>query len=267
MKQNCQSYGIPSKFLKLANTVVAKWLAELFIRCINEGVFPDSLKISCITPIPKIRNPQSPSDNRPISVLPTLSKVFEKLLYQIVYYFLTQNNAIAKRQYGFRTNHSTDLAITILYDEYINNIDKHLITCSLFLDLSKAFDCCDHEILLQKVYHYGIRETPHKLFCRYLSNRKQCTKLGETKSSYMSITCGVSQGSVLGPLLFLIYIHDITQASSFNTTMFADDINLHMSASNVRTLQRKVKYEIKILTTGLGQTNCHLITAKPVTLY
>jgi len=155
MKQNCQSYDIPSKFLKSANTVVAKWLAELFNRCINEDVFPDSLKIACITPISKIRNPQSPSDYRPISVLPTLSKVFEKHLYQRVYSFLTENNAIAKWQYGFRTNHSTDLAITTLYDEYINNIDKHLITCSLFLDLSKAFDCCDHEILLKKLYHYG----------------------------------------------------------------------------------------------------------------
>ena len=179
MKQNCQSYDIPSKFLKLANTVVAKWLAELFNSCINEGVFPDSLKIACNTPIPKIRNPQSPSDYRPISLLPTLSKVFEKLLYQRVYFFLTQNNAIAKWQYGFHTNHSTDLAITTLYDEYINNIDKHLITCSLLLDLSKAFDCCDHDILLQKLCHYSIRGTPHKLFCSYLSNRKQCTKLGE----------------------------------------------------------------------------------------
>ena len=131
MKQNCQSYDIPSKLLKFANTVVAKWFAELLNRCINEGVFPGSLKIACITPIPKIRNPQSPSDYRPISVLPTLSKVFEKLLYQRVYSFLTQSNAIAKLQYGFRTNHSTDLAITTLYDEYINNIDKHLITCSL----------------------------------------------------------------------------------------------------------------------------------------
>ena len=108
MKQNCQSYDIPSNFLKLANTVFAKWLAELLNRCNNEGVITDSLKIACITPISKIRNPQSLSDCRPISVLPTLSKVFEKLLYQRVYSFLTQNNAIAKRQYGFRTNHSTD---------------------------------------------------------------------------------------------------------------------------------------------------------------
>ena len=89
--------------------------------------------------------------------------------------FSTQNNAIAKRQYGFRTNHSTDLAITTLYDKYINNIDEHLTTCSLFLDLSKAFDRSDHEILLQKLYHYGIRGNRHKLFCSYLSNKKQCT--------------------------------------------------------------------------------------------
>jgi len=75
--------------------------------------------------------------------------------------------------------------------------------CSLFFDLSKAFDCCENEILLQKLYHYGIRGTPHKLFCSYLSNRKQCTILGETKSSYMSIICGVPQGSVHGPLIFL----------------------------------------------------------------
>jgi len=87
MKQHCQSYDIPSKFVKLANTVAAKWLAELFNSYINEGVFPGSLKIACITPIPKIRNPQSPSDYRPNSVLPTLSKVFEKLLYQRVYSF------------------------------------------------------------------------------------------------------------------------------------------------------------------------------------
>jgi len=104
VKHNWQFHNIPSKFLKLANTVVSKWLADFFNRCINEGVFTDFLKIACVTPILKIRIPQSPSEYRPISVLLTLSKVFEKLLYQRVYSFLTRNNAITKRQYGFRTN-------------------------------------------------------------------------------------------------------------------------------------------------------------------
>ena len=128
---------------------------------------------------------------------------------------MTEHNLIDKRQYGFRENHSTELAITSIYDELLSNFDNKLITCSLFLDLSKAFDCCDHEILLDKLYHYGIRGVSHKLFSNFLHNRMQCTKIGEFKSSYKRISCGVPQGSVISPLLFLIDINDITKASSF----------------------------------------------------
>jgi len=146
-----------------------------------------------------------------------------------------KHNLIDKRQYGFRENHSTELAITIIYDELLRNFHDKLITCSLFLDLPKAFDCCDHEILLDKLYHYGIRGVSHKLFSHFLHNRMQCIKIGAFKSSYKTISCGVPQGSVISPLLFLIYINDIAKASSFHTTLFADDINRHMSnpCSNV----------------------------------
>jgi len=121
---------------------------------------------------------------RPISVLPVLSKLFEKILYHRVYSYLTEHNLIDKRQYGFRENHSTEQAITSIYDELLSNFDNKLITCSLFLDLSKAFDCCDHEIVLDKLYHYGIRGVSHKLFSNFLHNRMQCIKIGEFKSSY-----------------------------------------------------------------------------------
>ena len=195
------------------------------------GEFPDSWTIAHITPYPKVHSPSSSSEYRPISVLPVLSKLFEKILYHRVYSYLIEHNLIDKRQYDFRENHSTELAITTNYDELLKNSDNKLITCSLFLDLSKAFDCCDHEILLDKLYHYGIRGVSHELFSNFLHNRMQCTKIEAFKSSYKRISCRFPQGSVISPLLFLLYINDITKASSFYTTLFADDINLHMSNS------------------------------------
>ena len=140
-------------------------------------------------------------------------------LYHRVNSYLTVDNLIDKRQYGFRENHSTELAITTIYDELLKNFDNKLITCSLFVDLSKALDCCDHEILLDKLYHYGISAS-HKLFSNFLNNRMQCTKIGAFKSSYKGISCGVPQGSVISPLLFLIYSNDIAKASSFHRFYF-----------------------------------------------
>jgi len=150
---------------------------------------------------------------------------------------LTEHNLIDERKYGFRENHSVELAITTIYDELLRNFDNKLITCSLFVDLSKAFDCCDHEILLGKLYHYGIRGVSHKLFSNFLHNRMQCTKTGVFKSSYKRISCGVPQGSVISLLLFPVYINDIAKASLFHTTLFADDINLHMSNACFNVLQ------------------------------
>jgi len=208
------------------------------------GEFPDSWKIAHITPIPNVHSPSSSSEYRPISVLPVLSMLFEKVLYHRVYSYLTEHNLIDKRQYGFRENHSTELAITTIYDGLLRNFDNKLITCSVSLDLPKAFDCCDHEILLDKLYHYGIRGVSHKRFSNFLHNRMQCTKIVAFKSSYKRISCGVPQGSVISPLLFLIDIHDVTNASSFHTNLFADDINLHMSNSCFNVLQTTVNLEL-----------------------
>jgi len=168
--------------------------------------FPNLLKIAQITPIPKICSPKSPNDYRPISIFPTNSKVFEKAIYSRLYTFVTSNCIPSPQQYGFRINHSTELAIAAICNDMICNKDNKLITCTLFLDLSKAFDCVDHKIFLEILFYYGIKGTPLKLLASYLDNRFQCTKIGDTKFSFLNVTCGMPQGSVVGPFLFLIYI-------------------------------------------------------------
>ena len=124
-----------------------------------------------------------------------------------------------KRQRGFRQNDSTQLTITTIYDEFLKNFGNKLITCALCLDISNAFDCCDHEVALGKLYHYVIRGVLHKLFSNYVHNRMQCTKTGASKYSYKKMSYGVFQGSVLAPWFFSTYINGITQASTFHTIL------------------------------------------------
>jgi len=164
------------------------------------GEYPDCLKISQIVPVLKCSSPSIPSHYRSISIIPTVSKIFEKIVYARVSNFLNKTKLLTNFQYRFRNNAPTELAVSAIYERFLENKDKGKTTCAVFLDLSKAFDTVDHKILIRKFMYYGIGGKQNSFFKFYLTNRKQCTKVNNYSSNFQTIKCGVPQGSVMGPL-------------------------------------------------------------------
>ena len=235
---------IPVKFLKLSCPVIAPVLADIFNRCILLGVYPSLLKTAKVIPLYKKGQLDERSNYRPISLLMHLNKIFEKVIHQRLYNFLRKFDVLDRNQYGFRKKHSTASAIYDLIENKLKNLDGNLNICALYMDLSKAFDTVNHKILLEKLDHYGIRGIPLQLIKSYLSNRKQYTVVNGHKSEKLLIDIGVPQGSVLGPLFFILYINDLPYASSLVTKLYADDTCLIFSAKTVDELQIVINSEV-----------------------
>ena len=180
---------------------------------------------------------------RPISVLSQLNQIFERLISKRLICFFDQHSIISKKQFGFRKQHSTEHAILSLKEHIIENMNKGETTSVLFLDLKKAFDTVCHDILLDKLNFYGVRGVVHDLLASYLSNRYQYTVVRDAESDMTRIECGVPQGSVLGPLLFLIYINDLPYCTNMGTWLFADDTALTKSSRDLTALKEMLNYE------------------------
>ena len=239
--------GISSKVMKSVITLIAQPLSHIFNNSLMEGRVPDNLKLAKVIPIFKNGNGQVLNNYRPISLLPAFSKLLEKIVFNQVIKFIDKYDILYSHQYGFRKKYSTIYPILHFLKDITTENDKPSknVTASIFVDLSKAFDTVNHEILLYKLQYYGIRGITNEWFRNYLSGRKQFTQYKQTQSPVTNVIHGVPQGSILGPLLFLLYINDLPESTTLNLLSFADDTTLYISGNNLRTLTENINKELK----------------------
>ena len=220
-------------------------LVSIINMSLEECMFPSLNKEADVCPIHKKNDKTKCENYRPISLLPNISKIFELVMYNRLDNFLNSAEIIYKFQFGFRKQYSTNHALLSIVEQIRNALDKKMFTCGVFIDLEKAFDTVNHDIILSKLYHYDVRGVANKWFSSYLSNRYQKVSLNGVSSSRLPVTCGVPRGSILGPLLFLIYINDMHLSMQSSTIyQFADDTNLLYSCKSLKILRKKINKDL-----------------------
>ena len=244
--------GINMTHVKANITSIAGPLTYLINLSLSTGTVPDNTKLAKIVPVYKSESRSSFTNYRPISLLPCFSKFFEKIIYNRFVDFLDKHNVFYDHQYGFRQNYLTNLAMIQLVHQISNSIDNKEICAGIFLDLSKAFDTVNHVILLNKLEHYGIRGIALDWIKSYLHNRKQFVECLNVYSEPNVINCGIPQGSILGPLLFILYINDIANSSKLlKFILFADDTNIFYSCNNLENFNSILNTELEIVSQWL----------------
>ena len=252
---------------------IVKPLVHIFNLSFSSGIFPSEMKTAKVIPVFKSGNRSDFSNYRPISLLSQFSKILEKLFNLRLEQFLISNEILSNCQYGFRSSMSTVHAALELIESISTAVDNKKHCAGVFIDLKKAFDTVNHDLLVKKLFFYGIRGTANAWLNNYLTNRNQYVIADDHSSGMRLITCGVPQGSVLGPVLFLLYINDICNVSNLlKFVLFADDTNIFCSSTSLHDLQDTINREldklfvwfsVNRLSLNLGKTNYMLFRSRP----
>lgn len=237
--------NIPSRLLKEATPVIAPSITNIINKSLSQGIFPNTWKVAKVIPLHKANDRDDPTNYRPISILPILSKVCERAVFNQLYNYFTTHQLLTKYQSGFRPLHSTLTALLDATNEWYTNMDEGLTNLVVALDLAKAFDTVSHQILIEKLHLYGVDGVSLDFFKSYLSDRKQCCIVQNEVSEPKSISHGVPQGSILGPLLFIIYINDIPCCLDHTKPrLYADDTIISIASKSATELHQKINYDL-----------------------
>ena len=215
-------------------------MTELSNLSISLATFPDDCKQAKMKPLFKKGSKDDPKNYRPISLLPQISKVIEKLVHEQVQEYLNKNKIFYRYQSGFRPFHSTDTCLSYLSDKIIQGLENRMSTGMILIDLQKAFDTIDHEIFLEKIKYLGFADSVIFWFRSYLTKRTFYVNIGKDSSSPGELSCGVPQGSILGPLIFLLYVNDMPQSVDCDLLLYADDSCLVFGDNDVNEIEKQL---------------------------
>lgn len=256
-------YKINTQILLGTYKSILHHITFFFNLCIRNAIFPDNLKIAVITPLFKSGKRDMFSNYRPISLLPTFSKILEKIIFQTLSSYLDTHKILYPFQFGFRVNHSTFMPIVHMYDQITRNLEAREITCTIYLDLKKAFDTVSIDILLKKLDFIGIKGNLLDIIKSYLSNRQQMTKVQNQYSKKRPVVLGVPQGSILGPLLFILYVNDIFNVSNLaHFYLFADDTAIMIKGKSTEQLQCNINQLVPLISKWFQSNRLSLNASK-----